>query len=100
MLDICSRPLDQNKPIPRKKIEAKNKFELEAPLEEIKTITMWEIDFRGLLIKLPDNKFVAWTTKIKKMLNCGTSTAKNLEKNICCYLIAGVKGFDDSNKSC
>ena len=77
-----SRPLDQNEPIPRKTMEARNKLESGAPLEEIKTIIGWEIDFRQLLIKLPDNKFVAWTAKIKKMLSCRTSTGKNLEENI------------------
>ena len=42
----------------------------------------WEIDFHWLLVKLPENKFIAWTAAIMKMLKEGTSTAKNLETNI------------------
>jgi hypothetical protein len=57
MFDTCSRPLDPNKPIPREAMEARKKLESEAPLEEIKVILGWLIDFRWLLIFLPENKF-------------------------------------------
>ena len=57
MFDTCSRPLDPNEPIPREAMEAQKKLESEAPLEEIKVILGWFIDFRWLLIFLPENKF-------------------------------------------
>jgi hypothetical protein len=63
-------------------MEAMNKLESEALLQEIKTILGWEINFHQLLIRLLNNKFVAWTAAIKKMLEDGTSSAKILKANI------------------
>jgi hypothetical protein len=80
--DSCSRPLDEHEPIPRETMEARNKLHLEALLEEQKTILGWFIDFRRLLIQLPDNKFKAWATAITKMIADGSSTAKEIEQNI------------------
>jgi hypothetical protein len=39
-------------------------------------------DFQRLLISLPENKFIAWTTTINKLLVEGSSTAKELESTI------------------
>ena len=63
-------------------MKAMKKLEAEALLQEIKMILGWEINFHWLLLKLPENKFIAWTAAIVKMLEEGTSTAKNLETNI------------------
>jgi hypothetical protein len=82
MFGTCSRPLDDNKPIPKETMEARNKLESEALLEETKTILGWLIDFGRLLIILPDNKFTAWTTAIETMIKDGTTTTKTLETNI------------------
>ena len=82
MFDTCSQPLDNNKPIPRETIEARNKLESKALLEETKMVLGWLIDFRRLLIILPDNKFTAWTTAIETMIIDGTTTAKMPETNI------------------
>jgi hypothetical protein len=35
------------------------------------------------LIKLPENKFIAWTEAIEKILKDGTAMAKVLNRNIC-----------------
>ncbi len=51
-------------------------------LEEEKIILGWHIDFCRLVISLPDNKFVASTISIKKILSCGTSTVKELKTMI------------------
>jgi hypothetical protein len=51
-------------------------------LEETKVISGWLIDFHGLLIILPDNKFKAWTAAIETTINNGTATARTLETNI------------------
>ncbi len=83
MFDMCSRPLADAEPIPQETMEARNKLELEALLEETKTILGWLIDFRRLLIILPDNKFTAWTKAIKDILNKRSATAKTLKTNIC-----------------
>ena len=37
----------------------------EAGLEETKTILGWFFDFRTLTVKLPMNKFTAWSNAIK-----------------------------------
>ena len=63
-------------------MEAMKKLEAEALPQEIKTILGWEIDFCHLLIKLPNNKSVAWVAAIERMLEDGMSTAKELETNI------------------
>ncbi len=81
-MNTCSHPLDPNEPIPCKTMEAMNKLHLEGLLQETKTILGWHIEFCQLLIKLPNNKFVAWTAAIEKMLGNRTSTAKTLKTNI------------------
>jgi hypothetical protein len=82
MFDTCSQPLDNNASIPRETMEARNKLESKALLEETKTILGWLINFRQLLIILPDNKFTAWTTAIETMIKDGTTMAKTFETNI------------------
>jgi len=49
-------------------MEARNKLKSEAHLEEQKIILGWLIDFRRLLICLPENKYVAWSEAIQKMI--------------------------------
>jgi hypothetical protein len=63
-------------------MEARNKLESEALLKEQKVILGWLIDFRQLLISLPENKFVAWLEAIRKMIKDEASTAKEIEANI------------------
>jgi hypothetical protein len=57
-------------------MEACNKLEAEAGLEEQKTILGWLVDTPCLLLSLPNNKFVAWTAILDKVLEQGTRTAK------------------------
>ena len=63
-------------------MEARNKLQAEAGLEEQKMVLGWLIDTRRLLVKLPKNKFVAWTNIIKEVMRNGTTTAKELESII------------------
>jgi hypothetical protein len=51
-------------------------------LSEKKMILGWSFDFQRLLISLPENKFIAWTLTINKLLVDGSSTAKELESTI------------------
>jgi hypothetical protein len=57
-------------------MEACNKLQLEAPLEERKVILGWLIDFCQLLIILPDNKFKVWSTAFEKMISDGSTATK------------------------
>ncbi len=81
-IDTCACPKHANEPIPHKDMEARNKLQAEAGLEEQKTVLGWLIDTRRLLVKLPNNKFVAWTNIIKEVMWNGTTTAKELESII------------------
>jgi len=63
-------------------MEARNKLKSEALLKEQKIILGWLIDFRRLLICLPENKYVAWSESIKKMISVKVSMAKEIETNI------------------
>jgi hypothetical protein len=81
-INTVSCPLDPEELIPCKTMEAMNKLESEAPLQEIKTILGWEINFHQLLIRLPNNKFVTWIAAIKKMLEDRMLTVKIIKTNI------------------
>jgi hypothetical protein len=81
--NMCSRPLNSNEPIPRETMEARNKLHSEALLEEQKTILGWFIDFWRLRIQLPDNKSKVWKMSIRKMIEDESSTAMEIEQNIC-----------------
>jgi len=74
-----ARPSHENEPIPREAMEAEAKLAAEASPEEIKLILGWLMDFRELLVSLPDNKYIAWSADIKSMLTNGSAKAKQLE---------------------
>jgi hypothetical protein len=62
-------------------MEARNKLHAEAGLEEQKTVLGWLIDTRHLLVRLPKNKFIAWSNIIGEMMQKGTTHAKEIEKH-------------------
>jgi hypothetical protein len=80
-MDMCMRLVDPEEPIPCETMEARDKLAVEALLKEQKTILGWYINFRRLIIKLPENQFIAWSEAIEKMLKDGTTMAKVLEMN-------------------
>jgi hypothetical protein len=63
-------------------MEARNKLQAEAGLEEQKTVLGWLLDTWRLLVQLPKSKFVAWTNLIKMVIQQGTMTAKKVESII------------------
>jgi hypothetical protein len=81
-IDACARSKHPNKPIPHEEMDARNKLEAEAGLEEHKTILGWLVDTCCLLLSLPNNKFVTWTAIIEKVLEQGTTMAKKMESII------------------
>jgi hypothetical protein len=74
-----ARPSHDNEPIPRETMEAEAKLAAEASPEEIKLILGWLMDFRGLIVSLPANKYIAWSADIGKMLTSNSAKAKELE---------------------
>jgi hypothetical protein len=81
-IDTCVRPKHANEPIPRKDMEARNKLQAEARLEEQKTVLGWLFDTQRLLVKLPTNKFIVWTNIIEEVMQNGTTTVKEMESVI------------------
>jgi len=56
-----------------------NKLKAEAGLTEQKMILGWHLDFRRLIISLPPNKYIAWSTSIGALITKKVTTAKELE---------------------
>jgi len=71
-------------------METRNKLESEALLKEQKVILGWLIDFCQLLIRLPENKFVAWSEAIRKMIKDEASMTKEINANIGCLVHLGM----------
>jgi hypothetical protein len=63
-------------------MEARNKLQAEAGLEEQITVLGWLLNTRRLLVQLPKNKFMAWTNMIKLVIHRGTTTTKEVESII------------------
>jgi hypothetical protein len=60
-------------------MEAEAKLAAEASPEEIKLILGWLMNFRELIVSLPDNKYIAWSADIGNMLTSNSAKAKQLE---------------------
>ena len=78
-IHVTTRPLDDEEPIPRKEILAKNKLKAEAGLAEVKTVFGWILHLRSLTVKLPTNKSIAWKNTIQGILRRGNTTADELD---------------------
>ena len=63
-------------------MDGRDTLRAEAGPAESKVILGWDFDFRRLIISLPENKFVAWTTNVSQLLLNETTTAKELEPTI------------------
>jgi hypothetical protein len=70
---VVGRPLSNNEPIPREPLLSHDKLLAEGAPSELKTVLGWEIDTRRLLLRLPPEKYTAWSqdivniVKIKKI---------------------------------
>jgi hypothetical protein len=67
-INVCTQPNHLEEPIPRKSMDTRDKLMAEAGLTKTKMILGWEFNFWQLLISLPENKFIAWTTGISQLL--------------------------------
>lgn len=81
-IHTTARPIHQQEPLLHDEMAARQKLFAEGALEERKIILGWLFDFRRLTIKLPENKFVAWTNNITSILASGKTTPKDLEQVI------------------
>ena len=97
-MDATARPNHPEKPTPRESMDTRDKLRAEAGPAELKVILGWDFNFRRLIISLPENKFVAWTTNASQLLSNGTTSAKELESTIGCLghlalVVPGVHNF-------
>ena len=81
-IHTCARPIHPNEPIPRQNVASLNKLKAEGGLSEVKNILGWTWDLRRLIISLPNNKHVAWSESLKKIIAAGKITPKDLETTI------------------
>ena len=81
-INVASRDVHENEPIPRVEMAEKKKLLAEAGPEEVKTILGWVFNFRKLTVSLPANKYVAWSNSIKDLLTANKTSFKELESLI------------------
>jgi hypothetical protein len=89
-IHTLARPISDEEPIPRETMAALEKLLAETGMEETKLMLGWLLDFRMLMISLPDNKAIAWSQEIADMLKEGKTKAKRLERNIGRFVNIGM----------
>ena len=63
-------------------MDAHAKLKAENGLTETKIILGWLLNFCTLMIALPENKYIAYSTAISETIKCGWTTKAELERNI------------------
>jgi hypothetical protein len=61
---------------------ARDTFKAEGGLTETQTILGWHFNFQTLTVTLPEHKYIAWSTKIQKMICTNKTTKEDLESTI------------------
>lgn len=79
---IITRPLSPNEHVTREQFLAKDKLAAEGNPTESKIILGWTINTRSLLISLPNDKHIAWSSDITDIMTSTTCTRKELEQLI------------------
>jgi hypothetical protein len=75
-------PNDVNEPIPQEPMVSQEKLKAEGGLAEPKIILGWHFNFCTLTVTLPEQKHIAWFSKIQTMIATGRTTKKALESTI------------------
>ena len=78
-IHIVGRPISPNEPISRKDLISIEKLKAEGRMEEMKLDLGWKFDTRRLLVALSDDKYTAWSTKIKQLLIKGSTNHDALD---------------------
>jgi hypothetical protein len=81
-IDVCSRCVTDDKPIPSHNMAALQKLSAEGRLEETKIILGWMWDFRRLTISLHINKYTVWLALISRMINGKERTSGDLNTKV------------------
>ena len=78
-IHIVGRPISKKEPLPRNHLISIDKLKAEGRMEEVKIDLGWHFDTRRLLVSLSDDKFKAWSLKIKTMLANGQTNHDELD---------------------
>ena len=78
-IHTIGRPLLDNEPITRDDLLCLRKLLAEGRLEEVKNTLGWDLNTRSLSVHLPNHKYIAWNQSITKILQAGSTNAKDLE---------------------
>jgi hypothetical protein len=81
-MDICAHRPYPNEPIPHYEMAARKKLDAKGQLSEMKMILGWLWDIHSLTISLPENKLIAWTDGINKLITKKRVGKKELETMI------------------
>jgi hypothetical protein len=80
-IKVAARQNDVNEPIPREPMVAQEKLKAEGGLAETKIIR-WHFNFRTLTVTLPEQKHIAWSSKIWTMIATGRTTKNAFKSTI------------------
>ena len=81
-LYVSMRPLAEDEPVPRKQPLSLPKLEAEGTPSEMMIVLGWWLDTHKLLLRLPDDKFLAYSKEVEEILAAGRVDGKNLESII------------------
>jgi hypothetical protein len=77
-----AHPPDPVEPLPRNRMASEDKFTAEAGASKTKMILGWLVNYRTIMVHLPENKFVAWSNELQLLIDSKSATAKQLDSNI------------------
>lgn len=99
-MHLTSRPHagDEEEPLPRRPILSIPKLIAEGRPEEIQIVLGWRLNTRLLEISLPDDKYLAWSTDVRKLRAAGHCGVKDMETlvgrlNHTAYIIPNARHF-------
>jgi hypothetical protein len=78
-IEVSARPNDINEPIPQEPMVAQEKLKAEGGLAKTKIILGWHFNFCTLTVTLPEQKHIAWSSKIQTMIATNRRTKKALK---------------------
>ena len=76
---VSMRPLATDEPVPRKETLSLPKLKAEGTPSEMMIVLGWWLDTRRLLLRLPNDKFVAYSKEVEEILDAGKINGKDLE---------------------
>ena len=79
VIALLERPVAPKEYVLRDCLLSLNKFNKEGCLKERQVVLGWELDTRLLRVRLPEEKFIAWSDSIRTIIDSGSATLAQLE---------------------